>query len=53
MSVKQASKEVQQRSWLTCNTREIVLLLDEGVSNTRALEFESALARHVNEVKAT
>ena len=36
MSVRQASKEAQQRSWLTYNTREIVLLLDDGVSPIHA-----------------
>ena len=55
MSVRQASKEAQQRLWLTYYTREIVFLLDEVrcVSNTRALEFESALGRHAKEVKAS
>ena len=33
--------------------RDCASCLMRSVSNTRALEFESALERHVNEVKAT
>ena len=53
-SVRQASKEAQQRSWLTYCTRETVLLLDEGCLQYTSLGIRiGPRERHVNEFKAT
>ena len=53
MSVRQASKEAQQRSWLTSYTREIVLLLDDGCLQYMRPGIRIGLERDVNEDRAT